>query len=809
MKKKTIGILTTSLAFDYVLRSYQGAVRAAKNAGYDTVCFLGAPLDSSYNNEMTANVLYTMPDPATIDGLLINASIIGYLCSKQRMIDFCNSFYPLPVVSLSFDLKGIPSVVVDNYGGMYEAVSHLIEVHHRKKLAFICGPEEHEEARERLAAYKDALTNHGLPLSPSLILPGNYTPKSGSEAIRILLDERKVDISTIDGLICSNDAMASFALYELQKRNIRVPGDIGLISFDNNETSGCLTPALTSVNQPLYKMGKKGIEILTDIMEGKKVPMKHILKTSLVTRRSCGCTENSSLEKRIRHITRPHEVSIKNKRDKKKSVFWRNINKSLNKAEFIGSNVSIWKELLSHLRLKAVHLGYKNDPVIKRFWEQTKEIISMLIKRKFKEDHNSNTLRNIGTKLLVSFDIEKICDNLAEIIPELGVRGFYMSIYKNPGQSYSYPDAYPDKSELILAFNEGKRINLETTRCLYSTGRLLPAGIKEQINGYNFVILDLYFEKKQIGFIIIDTEKTYGVMYETLRLQISCALNGAFLLHKTEEDRITLARANEEISKLNEQLQDENIRLATEMMLADRIQTALLPRNIKHIHPDFEIAAIMQPAGKVGGDYYDVACDRDGILWLCIGDVSGHGVTPGLIMMMTQTVHRALSATVPATPREMVNRINEILFDSINKRLKGDHYMTFTALKYQGDGYFSHAGAHMDIIIYRSRTNNCELITTGGTFLFFVSDISGVTANSEFLLECGDIMFLYTDGLIEARSPDNKYLDLEGLCTLIYNNVGTSKTVEEIRDGILTGVKAWSDNIQRDDMTLLVVRRNS
>lgn len=157
--------------------------------------------------------------------------------------------------------------------------------------------------------------------------------------------------------------------------------------------------------------------------------------------------------------------------------------------------------------------------------------------------------------------------------------------------------------------------------------------------------------------------------------------------------------------------------LSREMELAKNIQTCLLPTSLQNIHPDFEIAATMLPADKVGGDFYEVTLDRSGRLWISIGDVSGHGVTPGLIMMMAQTIHATVIAGFDCDARRAVVRIvriNNILYKNVHDRLNERHFMTFTALRYLGDGQFQHAGAHLSMIVWRQKTGTCELVETRG-----------------------------------------------------------------------------------------------
>ncbi len=256
--------------------------------------------------------------------------------------------------------------------------------------------------------------------------------------------------------------------------------------------------------------------------------------------------------------------------------------------------------------------------------------------------------------------------------------------------------------------------------------------------------------------------------------------------------------------KENLKRKGEQERLKREMELARRIQTAILPKSLKH--DGLEIEATMLTAEEVGGDYYDVLHNHeDGTLWLGIGDVSGHGVTPGLIMLMAQTIHTTVAMHLQHRPSEVVTIINRILYHNVRQRLGEDHFMTFTALKYLGCGQFEHAGAHLSMIVYRRAAHAIELIKTTGVFLNFIPDIADVTPNATFTLEVGDVLALYTDGLTESFAPNGAMLDLAGLQDIIM--LHAEEPLLLMRDHILTDVLNWCHQERKDDMSLLLVRR--
>ncbi len=282
-------------------------------------------------------------------------------------------------------------------------------------------------------------------------------------------------------------------------------------------------------------------------------------------------------------------------------------------------------------------------------------------------------------------------------------------------------------------------------------------------------------------------------------------------VHSGREDEI--GQLASDVDKMRLAIKDmtenmkEQERLKKEMELARRIQASLLPALTDGFHPDFQIAATMVPAERVGGDFYDISYDRKGNLRFAIGDVSGHGVTPGLIMMMAQTAHTTVTTNIDCEARDAVVMTNDILYKNVHERLKESHFMTFTALKYLGGGQFQHAGAHLSLIVYRQKTGVCELVRTRGVYLNFRKDISKATRNAEFSLEPGDILILYTDGLTEAENPDGRMLDLDGFVKTVEKHAHHEP--EAMKEMIMADVIRWCDDNRADDMTLLIIKRRT
>jgi LacI family transcriptional regulator len=129
-------------------------------------------------------------------------------------------------------------VIVDNGHGVGAAVTHLIETHGAKHIAFIGGPSGSAEAKERIVAYRAALAAAGLQQDARFELDGDYTRPSGVAAVGTLLDERRVPAAALDALVAANDYMALGAMEELGRRGIHVPNEVAVVGFDDMASAG-------------------------------------------------------------------------------------------------------------------------------------------------------------------------------------------------------------------------------------------------------------------------------------------------------------------------------------------------------------------------------------------------------------------------------------------------------------------------------------------------------------------------------------------------------------------------------------------
>jgi sigma-B regulation protein RsbU (phosphoserine phosphatase) len=234
--------------------------------------------------------------------------------------------------------------------------------------------------------------------------------------------------------------------------------------------------------------------------------------------------------------------------------------------------------------------------------------------------------------------------------------------------------------------------------------------------------------------------------------------------------------------------------------IASRVQASILPGEV-----DVEglaIAAQMLPAEVVGGDYYDIIPVEDGC-WLAIGDVAGHGLAAGVIMLMVQSAVQSLVRLSPrASPRDLVCALNGALYENIRKRMKRDEHVTFCLARYTPDGRLVFAGAHENILISREN-GTCDNIPPKGTWLGAMEDVREATLETTVQIGPGDLMLLFSDGVIEADDGRGAYFGLERLRALLVAN--RQRSPQEARDAIMAALLRWTEHPD-DDVTLVIIR---
>lgn len=224
-----------------------------------------------------------------LDRVLHEHVFDGYLLITQEVTPFVAQSLQeqdLPVVLIGQDPNHphISSIDVDNFAGAYTATMHLVRQGHRR-VGAVLGCLHLEETTERMAGYRKALQDAGLPMEERLVMLGSYDEQHGYDVTQRWL-ERGICPPAI---FCGSDTIATGALLALYKAGASVPNEVAVVGFDDIPNARFTAPPLTTVHQPIADKGARAVSMLLERLAQPGVPSHHLrLPAELVVRDSCG-----------------------------------------------------------------------------------------------------------------------------------------------------------------------------------------------------------------------------------------------------------------------------------------------------------------------------------------------------------------------------------------------------------------------------------------------------------------------------------------------------------------------------------------
>jgi serine phosphatase RsbU (regulator of sigma subunit) len=254
-----------------------------------------------------------------------------------------------------------------------------------------------------------------------------------------------------------------------------------------------------------------------------------------------------------------------------------------------------------------------------------------------------------------------------------------------------------------------------------------------------------------------------------------------------------------EIGQMNAALRDSNEKVKRDILEAQHIQQATLPSKIPQGN-NFKIGFKYIPLEELGGDWFSVWQDSEGGIYLLIADVTGHGLAAAFI---GGWINLALNSIKTTSPAQCLKDINTL----ITPLLPEGRFITTTCARFDpktGVLKVARAG-HPPSVLYRAKTNTCELLQEGGFAVGFMDEI--FLKDQTVTLENGDIFVLLTDGILEAMNLSNKMYGIEGVDDFLKKAVN-KENPEELINELLNNVKVFTDGrILKDDNTVLVLRK--
>jgi len=277
----TVGVVVTTITDPFVAEVVQGVEDTAQENDYSVILASSA---SEPERELAA---VEMLRAKRVDSVIVTSSRVGalYLEHLERF------GVPVVLVNNHNEQSGryTFSVSVDNQHGGYLATSHLIERGHRC-IGYVSGPADHSDDAERLAGYRQALDEAGIPFDPALVVPGNGRLDGGERALRTWLPTRQALARSAEpptAVFCYNDMTAIGLISAARQVGLSVPENLAVVGFDDIPLAAHVYPPLTTIVQPQRDMGRQAMNMALALMtaDDSTIPFSDVvIRGELVVR---------------------------------------------------------------------------------------------------------------------------------------------------------------------------------------------------------------------------------------------------------------------------------------------------------------------------------------------------------------------------------------------------------------------------------------------------------------------------------------------------------------------------------------------
>jgi sigma-B regulation protein RsbU (phosphoserine phosphatase) len=560
-----IGVVLDSFESSYQETLVRWLETACRDNGLRLVVMAGGGLGANHHAAPQRNTIYEWIAPqSALDGLVL---LGGTLVRERALVQgWCDRLRSMPMCSIGLQLEGVPSILTDNGDGVRQMVRHLVTDHGLRRLAFVGGPAGNQEARERLEAFRDELTQLGLNGDDAPHAEGDFRAPSGREAASQLFAQYP---DQLDGILAANDYMAMGVLEALSVLGAPHRPRIAVAGFDDIDEAAFTTPPLTTVQQPMRQLAELAVEsILAQLAGEAREPVSRLPALPRI-RRSCGCKERVPL--RARAKARPgaesFDVIMKRRSDEIAAELQR-----ISDGLFVGMSgwdahlveafieqargvpgdlflnaidrmvltlierqSEVWRFHAVLTALRAVALDAMSGDALARL--DAEELFhaarvitgagAMRAEARLQGDaqERHRLLNSMATRLFACIDAASVRAALDETLPAFNLRqAFIMTL---AGRA---PDAVP---QATLWYSLDAQCDPSDFNHPFPAHELLPAAVWESLrsNGMaaNWIVLPLFARRAILGYAVLALVHHTGAAYETLRVNLSAALASAGL----------------------------------------------------------------------------------------------------------------------------------------------------------------------------------------------------------------------------------------------------------------------------------------
>ncbi|WED24118.1 EAL domain-containing protein [Vibrio sp. JC009] len=568
--RPTIAVLAGSMASEYQEAIVRGAAYVAEQRDYNIIAYCGGVIDSPDPYSLTREAVFDLVDLDLISGVISPfSSHLRYL-SEQKSHAFIKRFSDIPIVNLGSYIEGYTNVVTDYETGLAELFDHFYYTHGYRNILLIRGPENHASSECRTKLYKQLIVKYGLDFNNEMIIYSDLNRNAAKISMKDYLDKNS---KSFDAIIAINDNQALGVTDALLEYGIRVPEDVAVSGSMNTLEAVFATPALTSIAEPLFELGRTATIELIDQIEGKQPQTKIQIPTSLILRQSCGCKQvqssvtldteydiNSGLSNKahdlifkdtkrdIMTIVEQYKGGIARERvdyllelyidgifGESCDDFLFQLRSSLEEATK-SEDVVLWLSFTSKIQLSTLQY-FKFEPESSKLIKLIASIAVLkdeisqkaITFQRYEAENYLNYFRAVVNNLNSSFDLASVKSYTIDI---LQLSELYISLYDDA-------DLVQKTATNMVAVRKNKFF--EPVNRNFYANKLIPGDIGNYHERYSLMVFPLSFRRQQLGFVTVNLSSRKGTAYENLRAIVSSALKNETLIRdlKNAEKRFS------------------------------------------------------------------------------------------------------------------------------------------------------------------------------------------------------------------------------------------------------------------------------
>lgn len=284
--RKRIGIFMGEVTLELQEKMLKGIFGKAKELNYDAFAFcnFGAYGDNVLYAEGEKNVVQ-IPDIRLLDGIIVGEDTFDIDGMGDELYALLKNA-TCPVVYLKDPREGFYNVMVEQRAAIEDITRHFVKDHGFRDVCFMSGSFSRMDAQARYQGFLDVLMEENIPITEHMVFEGDFWVDKGGQAIDWFMEGRETYPQAI---ICANDYMATSIGDELKKRGLRIPEDVCISGYDDVLEARRYHPSITSFRVPFEEMGKKAVEMIDNVCNGREQKVIEWIKPSMQLRESCGC----------------------------------------------------------------------------------------------------------------------------------------------------------------------------------------------------------------------------------------------------------------------------------------------------------------------------------------------------------------------------------------------------------------------------------------------------------------------------------------------------------------------------------------